>query len=110
MALIDYVLDATASVEPWLRQGESGPVYGPQRQCRCRIDGPAARLSSSAREGWAPPAMAETTGHILMLCALEEAERISPGSRVTSGGRSWTVLEVRPVQAFIGEHTEVRMA
>lgn len=100
--MIDMIYNGTATVEAWSHQGAGMLVYGPMRQIPCRIMGRTTRAARHERRG-----IQESVGRFVMFCDLEEADRIPLHSRVTSGGRSYEVMEVQAVQGFFGEHTEV---
>lgn len=103
MRIPDWLLRQTVTLEPYRGESAYGPVYGDPVELRCRIE--ARRRLVRDRQG------REVVADAQAWFAPEAEVTITPESRLTWAGRTYTVLEARPMPGPNGRthHVEVML-
>lgn len=89
------MLRQTGTVEPYQGHGAYGPVYGAPVELVCRIE-PKRRMVRN-RQGQ------EVVSDATVFLEPGTEQTVTPESRFTWAGRTYTVLEVRPYPGPNGE-------
>lgn len=107
MGLYGMVYDSTATLQKWMRQSNTGPVYDlPFEGISCKITGKQTKVSKPIR-GTNIGTVAEVTGNFIMLCDLKYEPEMVPDSKITCNNREYTVLAANPKPWMMGSHLEV---
>lgn len=98
MRVPGWLLLETVTITPFLRMGWDGPEYGTPYTARCHIEPGQRKVTDRQGE----EVVAEATAFF----AHEVA--VKPGDKVTWEGRTYTVIEARPLRALgKASHVEV---
>jgi len=99
MRVPGWLLRETVTITPFLRMGWDGPEYGDPFEARCHIE-PGQRKATD-RQG--EEVVAEATAFFA------PEVQVKPGDKVTWEGRTYTVIEARPLRA-LGKASHVEVA
>lgn len=101
MALIEMLFAQTATITPFLREGNGKPVYGPSETRRCRIErGRHLRHTYVNPDGSLDQVEAKTK----MFCV---GAPIPARSRVVCDGQEFMVVDCEIKNGFADNHLEV---
>lgn len=103
MGLISAFFRQTATITPFVRQGNGEPIYGEPEQRPCRMErGKHIKTVYKNMDGLFDDVVADAK----MFC---EGEAIPPDSKVECDGQQFTVINCRVMNGFADHHLEVML-
>lgn len=102
MALIDFLLTQTCTIEPWLRVAEGQDIYGEPETRKCRL-----QADRQLNHTYVNPSgvLDQDVGYSTkMFCT---GEVIPDRSRITCDGRTYIVIRCYQARGLSANHLEV---